>query len=293
MSSLSPCRLPGARSRICPDPRGHLQATGVDQAGRKQYLYHPNWSSWRSEEKFAALPLFGRGLARFRAAVLRDLRGEAGDLDFSLAAIAGLLDRVHLRIGSPEYAATNRSYGATTLLNRHLKLGEGSLRLRYRAKGGQMVEHELRDHLIHAALEAIGDLPGRNLFTYLGTAGEPLPVSSHHVNAYVAARTGVAGATAKTFRTWAGSLAAFAVARKAGERLAVKAMAEAAAARLHNTPAISRSSYIHPAILDLAGLPLDERRKILAKARPAGPGRLRLDERRLLGFLDLGSGGIA
>lgn len=276
---------------ISGDGKGHLQATGFDEAGRKQYIYHPDWSVWRSAEKFAGLPLFGRGLARFRARVLRDLAGEAGDLDFSVAAIAALLDQVHLRIGSPTYAATNRSYGATTLLNRHLKLGEGKLHLRYRAKGGKIVEHQLENALLHAALEAIGDLPGKNLFTYLGAGGEPQSVSSQHVNQYLASRTGVPGATAKTFRTWAGTLAAFTVARKAHGHLSVKSMAEAAALRLQNTPAISRSAYIHPSVLDLAALDEKERTDLLSAVRLGGPLRLRRDERRLLGFLDIKSGG--
>jgi DNA topoisomerase-1 len=217
--------------------------------------------------------------------VRRDLQREAGELEFSLAAIAVLLDRVHLRVGSHAYTERNRTYGATTLLRRHLQLGDGVLRLRYRAKGGRRVEHTLRDRRLHRIFEAIGELPGRQLFTWLGTDGEVHAIGSQHVNAYLADRIGLPGATAKTFRVWAGSLAAFEAAQRARGRLAVRTMAEAAAARLYNTPAIARSSYIHPAVLGLAEMPPEDRLGMLRALRPAGPVRLRVDERRLLGLL--------
>jgi DNA topoisomerase I len=270
---------------ICRDPAGHLQATGFDAAGRKQYLYHPAWSEWRSRAKFEGLAAFGAALARFRQRVHRDLQREAGELEFGLAAIAVLLDRLHLRVGSAAHTARNRTYGATTLLRRHMQLEDGVLRLRYRAKGGRRVEHTLRDRRLHRIFEAIGELPGRQLFTWLGPEGEVHGIGSQHVNAYLAARTGVPGATAKTFRSWAGSLAAFEAARRARGRLGVRTMAEAAAARLYNTPAIARSAYIHPAVLGLAEMAPDERLALMHAARPAGPARLRADERRLLGLL--------
>lgn len=277
---------------ICADPAGHLQATGFDAAGRKQYRYHPDWSSWRAESKYAGLATFGRGLARLRAGIERDLAGAAGDRDVSLAAIAVLLDRLHLRVGSAAHTARNRTFGATTLQTRHLKLEAGALRLRYRAKGGRMAEHTLRDRRLHRIFEAIHDLPGKNLFTWMDDGGEVHSIGSHHVNRYLAERSGVQGVTAKTFRTWAGSVAALAAARAAKGRLAVRSMAEAAAERLHNTPAIARSAYIHPAVLELAALDSDARRDRLAALGPAGPHRLRADERRLIGLLETaGTGG--
>lgn len=270
---------------ICRDPGGHIQATGLDAAGRKQYRYHPGWSDWRARSKYDGLAGFGAGLARFRARVARDLAGTPGDLAFALAAIAVLLDRLHLRVGSACYATRNRSFGATTLLNRHLQLAPGEIRLRFRAKGGQRVEHRLRDSRLHRIFEAIDDLPGRNLFTWIDEEGCPRPIGSDQVNAYVAAATGVAGATAKTFRTWSGSLAALEAAEAARGPLRVRALAEAAAARLVNTPAVSRSAYIHPRILGLAELDPDARAELLGQIRPAGPGRLRAGERRLIGLL--------
>jgi DNA topoisomerase-1 len=275
---------------ICADPAGHLQATGVDAAGRKQYIYHPAWSAWRAEAKYAGLAAFGRGLARFRDRIERDLAGDAGDRDVSLAAIAVLLDRVHLRVGSAEHTARSRTFGATTLQRRHLTLEDGLLRLRYRAKGGRIAEHTLRDRRLHRIFEAIHDLPGRNLFTWVDGDGDVHSIASHHVNLYLAERTGVEGVTAKTFRTWAGTMAAFGAACAATGRLAVRAMAEAAADRLHNTPAIARSAYVHPAVLGLAELDPETRLRRLRGLTPAGPLRLRAGERRLIGLLEAGGG---
>lgn len=275
---------------ICADPAGHLQATGFDAAGRKQYRYHPDWSAWRAEAKYAGLAAFGRGLARLRARIERDLAGDAGDLAVSLAAIAMLLDRVHLRVGSAAHTARSRTFGATTLQPRHLKLDGDVVRLRYRAKGGRMTEHTLRDRRLHRILEAIHDLPGRTLFTWIDAEGEAHGIGSQQVNRYLAEGTGVEGATAKTFRTWAGTLAAFGVARAAPGRLAIRAMAEAAAGRLHNTVAIARSAYIHPSVAALAEIDPDARTDLLARLDPAGPRRLRADERRLIGLLEAAPG---
>jgi DNA topoisomerase I len=274
---------------ICPLPAGHLQATGLDVAGRKQYRYHPDWTNWRSRTKYDSLAEFGAALPRFRARIRRDLDREAGERAFALAAVSLLLDRLHLRVGSAGHTAVSRTYGATTLLTRHVKLQSGTVRLRYRAKGGRTVEHRLADRKLHRIFEAIGDLPGRNLFTWIGDDGEPHALGSQHVNDYIAEATGLGTATAKTFRTWAGSVAALTAAHGERGRLTVRVMAEAAAARLHNTPAISRTSYIHPAVLDLATLPPAERLDLLRGLAPVGPGRLRAEERRLLGLLAAGA----
>ncbi len=281
--------IPPAYERvwICPLPNGHLQATGLDARARKQYRYHPDWSAWRGEAKYAQLPAFGAALGRLRRRLERDLAAEeAGDLEFSLAALTLLIDRAHLRVGGAAYAAQNRSFGATTLLKRHLRLEAGVVRLTYRAKGGRQVRQTLRDRRLHRIFQEIGDLPGRNLFSYLTPLGEAKPVASHHVNAYLAEATGVMGVTAKTFRTWGGSLAAFAAARAAESRLTVRDMTHAAATALQNTPTICRASYIHPAILDLARLKPAARLELLERVPSSGDARLRADERRLLGFLE-------
>lgn len=270
---------------ICPLANGHLQATGFDDRGRKQYRYHADWSAWRSATKYDQLADFGAALPRLRARVLRDLGGNAGDLAFSLAALAMLLDRLNLRVGNAAYTETNRTYGATTLLKKHLSLDGGVLRLRFRAKGGKRVEHTLRDRRLLRIMQEIHDLPGRHLFAYVNGEGEVTPVGSAHVNAYLAEATGVAGATAKTFRTWGGTLAAFGLARAARGPVTLKAMAEAAAERLGNTPAICRGSYIHPRVLALSALSGEERVAFLRAIPPSGPRRLAAAERQLVGLL--------
>ena len=148
-------------------------------------------------------------------------------------------------------------------------------------KGGKRVQATLRDARLHRVFQEIDDLPGRWLFTWIGPGGEPRPVESHHVNAYLTERSGVEDATARTFRTWASTLAAFSAAEAATTRITVRTLAEAAAGALHNTPTIARKSYIHPDVLALAQEDVALRRGI----RPAGPARLRAAERRLLGFL--------
>lgn len=270
---------------ICPLENGHLQATGYDARGRKQYRYHPDWGSWRSQAKYALLPAFGEALPRLRRRVARDLKAEAGELAFSLAALTMLIDRTFLRVGSSAYAEENKTFGATTLLARHVKLKDGEVRLDFRAKGGKRVRQVLKDRRLHRILQEIEDLPGRNLFTWIDEEGHVRRVASHHVNEYLAEATGLSGASAKTFRTWGGSLAAFAVARATEGKLTVKMMAEGAAERLHNTPTISRTSYIHPRILGLADLKPHERTAQLEAVQPADLPDLRSDERRMLGFL--------
>ena len=239
---------------ICPLPHGHLQATGRDARGRKQYRYHPDWTAWRAQRKFGHLVEFGDALPRLRRRVQRELSGEAGDRDFALAAIVALLDRTAMRIGHPENVALNGTHGATTLTRRHVELGDGEIRLNYRAKGGREVTATLRDRKLHRVLHALHDLPGRDLVDWIDVRGQPHAVSSEAVNDWIAEVVGEPEATAKTFRTWAGTLAAFEVALDA-PRPTIRAMSEAAAERLANTPAIARSSYIHPSVIALADSP--------------------------------------
>jgi DNA topoisomerase I len=270
---------------ICADPNGHLQATGQDARGRRQYRYHPAWASWRADRKYGQLVDFGAALPALRRRLSGDLSAEPGAMAYTLAALVMLLDRTFLRIGNAAYAAENNSYGATTLLSRHLKLSDGVVMLRFRAKGGKRVQQTLRDRKLHRILQSISDLPGRNLFTWIDADGTPRPIGSHHVNTYLTDLTGIAGASAKTFRTWGGSLAAFEVALKVNGPLSIRAMAEAAAERLANTPAISRSSYIHPAILDLSTLSTERRASVLAGISPVSEPGLNDAERHMLAYL--------
>ncbi|MTH61871.1 DNA topoisomerase IB [Paracoccus litorisediminis] len=272
---------------ICALPNGHLQATGRDERGRKQYRYHPLWSEAQSRNKYDQLAAFGQALPALRRRLRRDLQGEVGDRAFSLAALVLLIDRTCLRIGNPAYTAANRSFGASTLLTRHLSLSaEGIIQLKFRAKGGKICRHALRDKRLNRILQEIGDLPGRNLFTYLDEDGVTHSLHSQDVNAYLAEIVGE-GMTAKTFRTWGGTLAAFELAAglAADARLTPRMLAQAAAERLFNTPTVCRKSYIHSAVLELAAQPPAERSAYLASIACPDIAELRASERRLLAFL--------
>jgi DNA topoisomerase-1 len=236
---------------MSPLANGHLQATGRDARKRKQYRYHADWARLQAETKFAQLLPFGAALPRLRRQLGRDLTAEVGAREFALAAAVSLIDRAALRVGHPDYTEQNGSYGALTLRNRHMRLNGREIRLDYRAKGGKRVRKQLVDRTLARALEKAGDLPGARLFSWQDDAGELHPLSSDQLNSYIAEASGCETATAKTFRTWAGTVAAFEQAEKGGAT--IKSMAQAAAERLHNTPAMARNSYIHPQVIDLAG----------------------------------------
>ena len=267
---------------ICPKPHGHLQATGHDDRARKQYRYHPDWRAWREAHKFDHLAAFGEALPAIRRRIRRDLSGEAGELDFAIAAVLALIDRVSIRVGNPEYAAENRTYGATTLTGRHIRLDGGEMRLRYTAKGNKRVDRKLKDKSLMKVLGELHDLPGRELIGWIDEDGTPRSVSSGQVNARLAEITGSEHVTAKTFRTWAGSEAALACAIRE-ETLTIKGMSEAAAERLHNTPTIARNSYIHPKVIALHEAEAEERAALLEDL-PETAG-LRQAERALLRLL--------
>ncbi|MCJ8052931.1 DNA topoisomerase IB [Shinella curvata] len=271
---------------ICVQDNGHLQATGYDARGRKQYRYHADWQALKSGDKFGQLIAFGRALPKLRRVVRRDLDGTAGTVDTMLAAITVLLDEAQLRVGNRTYAQENKTYGATTLLKRHVSLADGHVELRFTAKGGKRVRRTLKHPRLQRILEECADLPGRQLFVWRDEANLVRPVDSGRLNAYLADISGIS-VSAKTFRTWAGSLAAFSLARhaiEAGGRATIKAMAMAASEVLHNTPAIARSSYIHPDIIALAETP--EMLRIAMRRPPLALAGLRAEEERLLRFLE-------
>jgi DNA topoisomerase-1 len=276
---LEKMAVPPAYERVWMSPleNGHLMATGFDARSRKQYRYHPEWSTQRSETKYASLAQFGRALPAIRRRVARDLGSEAGELDFALAAAATLIDRLALRVGNEAYARENGSYGALTLKRRHVRLASDAIRLNFTAKGGIKVRRVIADRRLVRVLEKARDLPGARLLTWTDEDGTPRTISSGALNRYLAEAGGCEGFTAKTFRTWAGTLAAFGVAEAGGA--SIKAMADAAAARLHNTPTVSRNSYIHPTVIALAGT---------TPELPPGLGiaGLTAPENRLLAFLE-------
>ena len=264
---------------ICPLPHGHLQATGIDARRRKQYRYHPQWTEFRAQLKYADLADFGRMLPRIRRRIARDLAGEPGERTFAVAAVLAMIDRLSVRVGSLDYAEENGTYGATTLRHHHLNLTRTGISLRFPGKGGREVNRQVRDTRLGRALHELDDLPGATLVSWLDADGRAREVTAGDVNAYLAEVTGDARFTAKTFRTWNGSVAALAAVTP-GEAPRIKTMAEAAAGRLANTPAIARNSYIHPEVIRLTQEP--ER----YPTEPIELAGLRQDERRLLALLE-------
>lgn len=261
---------------MCPTPSGHLQATGRDAKGRKQYLYHPNWTLAQAAAKFDGLADFGHALPRIRRRVQQDLQEDAGDREFAIAAAVTLIDRASLRVGNPQYLDENGSYGALTLRNRHVSLSGNQIDLRYLAKGGQKVRRKMTDAKLARVLGKINDLPGATLLSWIDDDGNSQALSSEALNGYIADTADVEGVTAKTFRTWAGTCTAFEVAEDG--RATIKDMSDAAAETLHNTPKIARNSYIHPDVIALAG-------QQMPKFAPKERSGLRVAEQRLLGFL--------
>jgi DNA topoisomerase-1 len=264
---------------ICPTDNGHIQATGRDARGRKQYRYHSQWRVQRDEQKYARMVEFGRALPRIRRRVERDLRRPGLTRERVLATIVRLLETTYMRIGNEQYARANRSYGLTTLRNRHVAVEGSRIRFRFRGKSGLQHEVGVRDRSLARIVRRIQELPGQELFQYVDADGEPRSIESADVNEYLRQASG-ADVTAKDFRTWAGTLLAFRALRASGAassgpassgpalagatKRVVRESTELVAKALGNTPAVSRSSYIAPRVVDayLAGdLP-----RVLARA---------------------------
>ena len=263
---------------ICPDPRGHIQATGRDARGRKQYRYHPRWRETRDADKYERMTAFGRALPKIRARVSRDLKLRGMPGDKVIAAIVQLLDSTLIRIGNAEYARDNQSYGLTTLRKKHLKVEAGRVRFRFRGKSG--IEHDVTidNPRVKRIVLRCAELPGHDLFQYVDEDGTRHTVGSAEINDYLK-RASDADFTAKDYRTWAGSVYAFAALRRllcdsaAEARRHVVATVKEVAALLRNTPAVCRRCYIHPAVI--AAFEADELQGI-ANCRPRRG--LRVDE---------------
>ena len=242
---------------ICPRATGHIQATGRDVKGRKQYRYHDGWSRHASESKFERLPAFARALPKLRKRVETDLNRRSVSRDKVLATAVRLLELTLIRVGNAQYAKQNRSYGLTTLNKRHLDLTGTALTFAFRGKSG--VEHEVRvrDRRLATVVRSLRDLPGQQLFKYRDAEGTLCAITSDDVNAYVREAMGD-GFSAKDFRTWAGTVSAARALREmdppssptdAKRRITV--CVKAVAGLLGNTPTVCRSSYVHPAVFDL------------------------------------------
>jgi DNA topoisomerase-1 len=235
---------------FCKDPDGHLQATGIDERGRKQYRYHPEFRAQAEASKFAGLAEFGKALPKIRRKVDKDLRRKALSKDKVVAAVIRLLDDDYLRVGNEEYVKANQSYGATTLLSRQVDDNGRKVKMRFKGKSG--VEHEvtITDRTLRRIVRQLQELPGQMLFQYLNGDGNPHPVTSTEVNDYIR-EAGGAGFTAKEFRTWGASVLAFEQMLDKAEnaRISVKTMIEPVAEALGNTVAMSRKAYVHPALI--------------------------------------------
>ncbi|WP_022681972.1 DNA topoisomerase IB [Sphingobium bisphenolivorans] len=269
---------------FCPDRYGHIQATGYDDKGRKQYRYHLDFRAAREAEKYAGCPAFGRALPKLRARIEADLSKRGLRKDKTLAAVVRLLDLAKVRVGNEQYAAANKSFGATTLRRRHVDLSGKALRLRFRAKSGKEHDLTITDKRLMRFVRAVQDLPGQHLFQYVDEEGMARPITSNDVNAYISeAMKG--DFTAKHFRTWGASTIAYEA--LANGPVTLKQMIAPVAEALGNTPAISRKSYIHPALIELCREGQDEWRAGLRL--PRSTRYLSRYERGLIAFLEEGS----
>jgi len=235
---------------FCPAANGHILATGIDAKGRKQYRYHPDFRAAREGEKFDGCVTFGKLLPLVRKRVENDLKARKLTRERAIASVVRLLDLGAIRVGNDAYAKENKSFGATTLRQRHAKVSGQSLRLRFKGKHG--VEHEvvLSDRSLSRVVRAMQDLPGQRLFQYLDDEGEQHAVGSADVNAYLCETMGE-HFTAKNFRTWHASVLAFRLLAEGEGVLTLKVLLDEVAQHLGNTPAVTRRSYVHPAVIAL------------------------------------------
>ncbi|MEP6715515.1 MAG: DNA topoisomerase IB [Terriglobia bacterium] len=241
---------------ICPCDDGHLQATGLDARGRRQYRYHPHYRLVRNQTKFHRMLDFAKALPGIRRRVERDLRLEGLPREKVIATIVGLLEATFIRVGNEEYARENSSFGLTTLRDRHVKIEEGALRFQFRGKSGQMHDVALQDKRLARIVRECRDLPGYELFQYRDQLGELHSVDSSDVNGYLRQISGDSF-SAKDFRTWAGTIQTALTLSEMGPSAsateAKKNVVEAirrTAKRLGNRPATCRNYYVHPAIVD-------------------------------------------
>ena len=272
---------------ICPSPNGHLQATGRDARGRKQYRYHKRWREIRDETKYDRMIAFAQALPKIRKRVDDDLKRSGMPREKVLATVVQLLESTSIRVGNDEYAKDNGSYGLTTLRNSHAKVTGSTVRFTFKGKSGVRHAIDLADRRIARIVRSCQDIPGHQLFEFLDDDGNPHPVDSSDVNDYIREIAGEAF-TAKDFRTWVGTVncarvlshaveAATAAERKQRVAEAIKEVAH----RLGNTPAVCRKCYVHPEILTAYD---DEGRLKIPAARKASTGLLP-EERFVLNLL--------
>jgi DNA topoisomerase-1 len=270
---------------ISPLADAHLQATGRDARGRKQYRYHPEWRATRDRAKYERMVAFGRALPRIRERVAADLQRHGLPREKVLATVVRLLDTTAMRVGNAEYAKENNSYGLTTLRSRHVRVDGSTVRFEFRGKGGKQHAVKVQDRRLARIVRQCEELPGHELFQYVDDDGERRSVSSDDVNAYLREITGD-DFTAKDFRTWIGTVLAACFLREMGEgRQHVKPAIDRVARELGNTPTIARRCYVHPDVIDAHtdGSLLHLRMKAGATGGDTG---LRAEERMVLRLLE-------
>ena len=281
---------------ISSDPLGHLQATGRDARGRKQYRYHPLWRQVRDETKFGRMLAFSRALPAIRRRVERDLAQRGMSREKVLAAVLRLLEDTCIRVGNEEYARANDSYGLTTLRDEHVAIEGSRIVLEFRGKRGKEHRCQLRDRRLARVVATCQAIPGEKLFQFLDEDGRRQAIGSGDVNQYLREASGEEF-SAKDFRTWSGTLLAASALQAAGQprsraarKRTVLAALDEVAERLHNTRAVSRKYYVHPRLLEAfeEGTLAAE----LAAARAAAPRATRwlsAEERTLVAFLEAGT----
>ncbi len=266
----------------CPKDCGHLLATGIDARGRKQYRYNPEFRARQEAEKFDGCAEFGRRLPNVRKRVAKDLARRTLCREQVVASVVRLLDLGAIRVGNESYVKANKSFGATTLRQRHAKVTGAGVKLRFKAKSGQLRETTIRDRSLARLVRKMQDLPGQNLFQYINGDGQAHPVGSDDVNDYLAEAMGE-HFTAKNFRTWHASVLALRLLAEAERPLTLKELTTEVGAHLGNTPAMARKSYIHPAVIAL----VDRQQKWRARLKLPRDGKwLDRYERVLIRLLD-------
>ena len=241
---------------IAPTPHGHIQATGRDAKGRKQYRYHPAWRAVRDATKYHRMIAFAEALPGLRERVLRDMALPGLPREKMLATVVRLLDETDIRVGNQEYARENESFGLTTLQNQHVEVAGSTLRFQFKGKSGKVQTVEVRDRRVAKIMRTCQELPGQELFQYLDDTGERRLIESSDVNEYLRDVTGQ-DFTAKDFRTWAGTVIAAHTLRAMGatdtkteQKRNITEAVKIAAGRLGNTPTICRKCYVHPAVVE-------------------------------------------
>ncbi|NML43460.1 DNA topoisomerase IB [Ramlibacter sp. G-1-2-2] len=272
---------------ICTRANGHLQATGRDARGRKQYRYHPQFREVRESTKYEHMLEFARALPAVRAKLAEHMALRGLPREKVLATVVHLLESTLIRVGNDDYARENKSYGLTTLRNPHVKVEGSELRFQFKGKSGKTWRLQVKDRRIAKIVRACQDLPGQRLFQYVDEAGEAREVSSADVNAYLKEITGTE-ITAKDFRTWAGTVMAALALREfeacetqATQKKNIKAAIESVSARLGNTPTICRKCYVHPEVLNAYA-----EGNLLLELKDEEAGSLRPEEAAVLAMLE-------